>query len=281
MTEGTGNIPEYMKEAIREGRFEELLFHGTCERFVGALKPGGYDGVCWFAESPRVAQTYIPENGITTYFPRPHDYEFEGWVQPHKGVVAGLLKMMGIEIFDAEYDGLGRCKSFPVVSGHPKWSDLIEFVHSLGYEPRNGLYELKTCFQTIGNTEYEVVRPADYKMPGRLYIADRTDLNLLDMGEAGDLNNPAYNWIERFRWAEEKGYDGITIADYAQSKNYGNVGHISHGVFASAIPKLTVTAIDAVGHDFGDDITDPMTPEFEALQEALSQHCNVALAGCG
>ena len=46
-----------------------VLFHGTLERFWGTPRPGGYDGVLWAAESPAVAQSYIPKSGGRTYAP--------------------------------------------------------------------------------------------------------------------------------------------------------------------------------------------------------------------
>lgn len=81
--------------------------------------------------------------------------------------------------------------------------------------------------------------------------------------------NPAHNNIDLFQKAEQAGYDGISIWDFAQSKQYGNVGHESIGIFPAGLAKLYTFAIPAVGHDLADDVTVPWTPEFAALKASL------------
>lgn len=43
------------------------------------------------------------------------------------------------------------------------------------------------------------------------------------------------------------GYDGIVINDFAQSEEYGNVGHVSYGLFANK--DLHIKSIKGITHE--------------------------------
>ena len=71
------------------------------------------------------------------------------------------------------------------------------------------------------------------------------------MGETieSDLMDIQYHEIGTFRKAEEAGYDGIKIADFAQSEHMGNVEHYSIGIFKDIIKDLDIEEIEATHPD--------------------------------
>jgi hypothetical protein len=80
------------------------------------------------------------------------------------------------------------------------------------------------------------------------------------------LTNPDYHKRELFNRVKEAGYDGIIINDWAQSKNFGNVGHISIGLFPSGIKKVEKVSIPASNYDWNnyDEMLSATTDEFKA-----------------
>jgi hypothetical protein len=65
----------------------------------------------------------------------------------------------------------------------------------------------------------------------RIYVMSR--------GE-GDLTDVQYNEFDFFEELERRGFDGLLIDDFAQSEEWGNFGHLSVGLFASAARDLDV-----------------------------------------
>lgn len=265
------NTPE---EAVKSGRF---LFHGTIDEFNGPLKPGGYDGVIWTADTPSVAQTYIPENGVETllYY---QDFYADDYIRPALQdpwwkVVA---RMMGadIEACDATYDHMGIATSWKRVGGHPTYREARSFVESMGYQfncDNNNVW-IKTTYED----DQEILLPADFKRQGRLFILLKdSGLNFLDLRDSseGDLLSPDYHRIPEFRKAEADGYDGVIINDFAQSRRFGNVGHVSWGLFRKVVEKLPYLEIPAVAYDWQDSLNEDggVTPDFRTAFEVISQ----------
>lgn len=121
------------------------------------------------------------------------------------------------------------------------------------------------------------ILPASYSTRGRLFIIDGwQNLRFHDMtvGGDGDLMDPDHNKLDDFREAEEAGFDGVIINDFAQSgAHWGNLGHRSWGVFRHALPRLVHTDIPCVRYDFPPDtgaLARRTTPEFETLFDELS-----------
>jgi hypothetical protein len=123
-------------------------------------------------------------------------------------------------------------------------------LEKLGYKPdeldsstHNHSWELKIK----GNHE---ILPAEHREKGRLLvIIPKRDMNIFDIstGES-DLLNPQYHKLDLFDALQKKGYDGVKIDDYAQTEQYGNVGHASIGFFKSALSNMDIKEITDVVH---------------------------------
>lgn len=240
---------------------EDYLFHGTGEPIEGDLQPMSHGGILWMAETPDVAQNYIPITGLTVFYGLP-TWQMDSRVQPNKGFDQDLLRQMGYnpETMKIKYDYMGHANSYVIHDGHPTYKDVQKFLADLGYgTPKNGRYRLR-----IGDDNE--IMPADYKAPGTLFIfTGRSKLKILDLtGGSGedDLMDPTYNKIGLFRKAEEQGYDGVRINDFAQSDRWGNMGHVSLGIFASGLAKLKQDRIEARNFDWGDNLQPTDTDEF-------------------
>lgn len=258
----------------REEIKKHLLFHGTCEPIEGPLRGGGYDNVLWCAETPAVAQNYIPESGIVSYLCKPRSFRRKDILRP-EGIWLNIAKQMGFEPEDLEYRGRDLVGWRWKGDNWPTWQSAIDYLENeLGYEAgSDDVYALKTGFVD----EVEVVFPADYKKKGQLFIIyGREKLNIFDLSANSepDLSDPQYHYHKLFRALEHKGYDGIKIWDWAQSKTWGNVGHKSIGLFKPALAKITYESIPAVNFDWKEgvealDVED--TPEFIAWHRAKVQ----------
>ena len=242
---------------------KSLLFHGTSEEILGDLRGGGYDQICWTAYSPDIAQNYIPEAGLRTRIRVPSSYELKEAPTPGGCAFYSLAVQMGYEAQDIEYDRSNRARSWRwSLKGRPTNAEIIRFVEeSLGYPQVDGAYDLK-C--TLDNGSF-VYLPADFKLAGRLYIL-RGKERLRIFGETvdGDLLDPAYHKLKTFEAIREAGFDAVEISDYAQSRNWGNVGHSSLGLFPSGIAKLSIDYVDAVNFDWGESLVPVETDEFIA-----------------
>jgi len=245
-----------------EDIMKDTYFHGTMEPFDPPLKGGGYDGLIWTADNPAIAQTYIPAAGTEQSWHNPYYNDEEiinQFISPDKQYLIDLLKQMGYGYpTDIEYDQHHRMQSYRPPEKSATYGELRNYLRSLGYDPEKSKW-LKR--------KNDLIVPADYKEPGRLFIGTpKTPLNILDArrGNEGDLLNVEYHNHPLFQDALKKGYDGIRINDFAQSKNWGNVGHQSVGLYPHAVEKLDWNIIPASNFDFGDHIWKVFsTPEFE------------------
>lgn len=223
-----------------EGREVDLaagttLFHGTLEEFDDAPRPGG-DGVLWLAESPSIAQLYIPCSGGAAGFsptlltrPTKHD------------ALRELQRDIGIE-YDhdqVEWDDIGRPVRFMAPDG---WDELptVEYVVSalrgLGFdvESKYSSVLVNTYFDAHGGHRY--LLPGQCR-DGTLYVGHLLEPLLLwsFVNTGGGLNDPQYNWFDKFDVVRSMGFDGVLIEDFAQSEDWGNIGHLSVGLFGEAL----------------------------------------------
>lgn len=264
------NIEEFLFEPWKHTKKEllnMLLFHGTNGPIDGDLRGGGYDDIVWTAEEPSVAQNYIAESGGTMYV------SFDG--SPNDTVNLNfdsnklLLEHMGYNLdeFDIQLDQYGRVRSWRLPKDKPQPTNALleDYVkNTLGYnEKKYGSYPIKTKFINQKNT----ILPADYKSPGKLYMMIGKDqLKIYDLSDIEfDSQSPMYHNHALFQKLEDKGYDGFRMNDQAQSKNWGNVGHTSIGLFPSALRKVKQIIVDAVNFDWeenGKKLSETITPEF-------------------
>ena len=256
---------------------QDTFFHGTAENFEGPLKGGAYDNIIWTANNPAVAQNYIPASGAQSGFSLDkwaEDHEPYSHFRYHRGTDVALLKQMGYGYpTDEELYPNGELKNYRIKDRHATHGEMREYLRSLGYDPEEDFWI---------NTEYvdgdEIVRPKNYKMPGRLFIGHpQKPLNIFDTTEylEGDESNPAYHMHDVFNLIKGKGYHGVKIPDFAQSKNWGNVHHESVGIFPEYVDHLNWDVIPAVNFDWGDNLLGVYsTPDWDIhhKQQILSAH---------
>lgn len=245
----------------------DLLFHGTCEQFEGNLRPGPYDEVLWFADSPLMAQAYIPVAGATAIVSKPDDWRINDRVRPdkHSFWTEFATKTMGQPLPDVEYDRSGtQAISWSVPSSWPTYGECVRALEAMGYDFSRGMIEVKMA-QIDGVNQYV---NADWLEPGRVYVTVMDGLNLLDLsvGE-GDLLDPTHKRIDLFRKAEAAGYDGIIIDDFAQSEDCGNVGHRAIGLFEKAVqrPVLIYPAV----HRMMADVRSLLTEDYKTWAASI------------
>lgn len=141
----------------------------------------------------------------------------------------------------------------------------------LGYKPIDNLNDYNENLSWRIKVNDGEIKPADYRIEGRLLILKpKRDLKILDMtlggkieGDLTDLDYHKHHWFEM---AEKKGYDGIKINDFAQSNNYGNVGHTSIGLFPRALKDVETDSIGAIHRDL-DKNFNRETPEYKSYKE--------------
>jgi len=245
-----------------------LLFHGTCESFEDALKGGPYDGVLWTADSPVIAQQYIPSSGSSVLVHRPMDYELKDRVRPNPDSWwNGLAKRIsGLECREVELDAYGRAKSWIVPDGWPTYGDCVRHVEEvLGYRTDRGGYEIR---QQLVDGRFED-RPAGWQVEGWLYVALSDGLRFKDLRRSseGDLMDLEYHDVEGFETAASEGWDGVIINDFAQADGHGNVGHVSWGLLPKGLEKAEWIRLPAVRRPLE---SGHFTPDVEAwLSEAV------------
>ncbi|MBK6616172.1 hypothetical protein [Ottowia sp.] len=238
------------------------LFHGTPDDYAIAAV-SGYDGIWWTAPDSTVAQTYIPPaKGFTVL--NITNYEMKDRVTPCRpGVsilwdVATMIQPGLLNSVHAQYDITGHATSYTINDAHPTARDIcIALENVFGYLPEDPSnshgrsYRLN--IERIDELGRNLFASADWRRPGFLWIVDAPEsLKLYDMtSEPGDLANPQYHELGRFRAIREAGFSGVIINDYTQSRNWGTVGHLSYGFFPDAIPHLLMTRISAKNFDWG------------------------------
>lgn len=249
---------------------EDMLFHGTVEPIKGEIGPYSHGGILWMAETPDIAQNYIPSSGGSVLVSLP---DWDHGFPPNKGFNIRILKQMGYPEMDIVWNHIGRAESWgwkdkSINQGFPTYQDVRQYVMDvLGYQSKydSDGFEIKTG-------ENGALMPADFKEQGTLFIGvGKSNLKILDLtDDPGDLTDPTYNKFHLFEEAKSQGYDGVRINDYAQSENYGNWGHVSIGLFDSGVKKLQMHNVPATHFDWGENIEDSDTPEFKEWYGELS-----------
>lgn len=199
------------------------LFHGSVEKFSGTLKAGG-DGLIWFSDSPKIAQLYIPRAGITM-FVRPTDVARPD--QDEK--IQKLQREIGIayNYDEVEWEGR-RLKSFPTPKGWdriPKDEEVERLLEKSGFEKDGNGFKIMMHgdkFLKAGEAAKGRLFVAKIKEPLTLWVKAKGDSDLTDL---------QYNDFDGFKKAKHSGHDGVLIDDFAQSKEYGNFGHLSVGLY--------------------------------------------------
>lgn len=226
-----------------------LLFHGTLEGFEGGLRPGG-DGVVWFADTPAIAQLYIPCSGGSMMT------SVDSLARPSKDpTVQAIQATIGIDydLDDTRFDYMDRPVSFPAPRGWshlPTAQDVTRLLSEWGATvSARGSVEVNLSYGPGGVVT--LAAPGEC-FEGRLYIArTRRDMRIYVMSEGeGDLTDVQYNKLEAFRELERRGYDGVLIDDFAQSDHWGNLGHLSVGLFASAVRDVDLDSVVAQYREF-------------------------------
>jgi hypothetical protein len=248
-----------------------LLFHGTGEPIKGPLMPGGYDNVLWTSDSPVIAQSYIPNSGITMYMSRPSSYRMTDRVRPqeHSGWNELAKQMSGQECFDIAYQH-GEVSSWRVPSDWPTYGDCWAFLTSqngLGY-PDEETIEVSQS----GSAEGWKFMPATYQLPGHLFVTlgDPENFSDLRQSDEPDLTSVEYHQTEAFEtaWSQQK--FGVMINDFAQMKRWGNVGHNSYGLSPETAAATQWIAIPATHYEPTDwDEFSKLTPELKAWHTAM------------
>jgi hypothetical protein len=228
------------------------LFHGSIEDIEGELRPGGYDSVLWFADMAGIAQLYIPRSGGELFtssgnIAKPSE-------DPSIHAIQRLIDL-NYDYNRVEWDDYGRLKSYPVPPGWEELDPNIEY----NREAERRLAKLG--FKGDGMEGWKTYRfrfhkgrllPPDESVQGQLCVAvAQRDLVLWNksLGE-GDLTNVQYHDLKGFRKAFELGYDGVMIDDFAQSEDWGNIGHMSVGVFAPTVASLDIRCVPATYEEY-------------------------------
>lgn len=249
-------------------RASGLLFHGTCEPIEGGLRPGTYDRVFWTAETPAIAQSYIPEAGLSMILSHPGDWRLNERIRPNlHDPWADLMRQMGHWPREVEHDHCGRATSWSIGADHPTYGAALLFLNALGYETGGTIW---VSIKLAG--EHQEIRPAAWKQPGFVYVTLNDGLSFRDMRAElmSDLVDPAHVKLDIFRDVEISGPDGIVIDDFAQcGRDHTNVGHVSFGLFAGAARTRDFVRFPATHCDF-QGLKTGSTPEFEAFRSQLA-----------
>jgi len=223
------------------------LFHGTLEPLKGGLLPGEYDQVLWFGDNAGVAQLYIPRGGGSFY------KGSEGLAQPSRdSSTQQVQRMVGLN-FDpgqVEWDEHGKLRSYRLPD---EWSEFNKNLDKMSREIELRLEKLGYAGTgLLGSRTYHFystngkILPPGGKSLGTLCVATTLrDMTLWEkaLGE-GDLTEVQYHDVGGFRRAQEK-FDGVIIDDFAQSEEWGNLGHLSVGLFGPALKDIKTKCIPA------------------------------------
>lgn len=243
----------------------KLWFRGIGDDLEDPSRAGDVDGVLWLAESPSIAQCYIPCAGLTEIVAAPSPWQMGEGIRPNLNGFwpRFAAARLGLAYREVERDALGDAVSWAFAPGaRVTYGEAFEALKAMGYSFESGIAEVKSRSEG-GATEW---MRADWRLTGSLLATPRDPrLNLLDIstGES-DLTARQYHRIDLFRRAETEGYDGIVIDDFAQSDSYGNVGHRSVGLFDKAARARAWIVMDAEHPDLDDARRrGGSTPEFD------------------
>ena len=248
-----GEFPAWLADHMRatprpRDATKGLLFHGTVEPFDKPLRATSWEGLLWFAEAPEIAQSYCPESGseVLKSFLR---YALDERFVPHGDFDEKLFAHMGFDIafMEAERDDFGRMTSYRILNSHPTNRDVQKHLEDLGYVFENESAWIKVRLRDEGGDE---IMPANWKIPGRLFIAQRpADLRLYDLESSSDGGLTGRQWMrtDLFEKLATSGkWDGIIIDDIHQSKKMGHFSHRSIGLFQPVIDRLNMHVIPCV-----------------------------------
>ena len=263
------SIPSEIERILQEAETPEqamnrLLFHGTCEEFELPPTGGGYDGMVWTAETPWIAQTYIPLAGLEAYVSEPDRWRLDEGIRPSRGSFwcDFAKEKLGLLYDEVEWDPHGTAQSWSF-KHRVTYGEAFEALKAMGYEFKDGLASVLQ--QTVDDQVRTM--PADWMIPGRLLICARDPgWKLLDIsiGES-DLMDLQYHDIERFQQAEKDGYSGVVIDDFLQHRVLGNVGHRAIGLFPGVAAQLEWAEIPATSTTAVRSASKSSTPEFDLL----------------
>lgn len=244
-----------------------LLFHGTAEPFDEPPDAVAVDGLLWFARSPLIAQTYICASGIAALVTRPYDHRLDERVWPNPGFWTEFaVHDLGYELPDVEYDRNGNATSWSATMPWPTYRECLRKLNELGYD----FQENETVKQAITGGKFHVM-PKAWRKPGRVFVTIDDDVSYADhsVGES-DLTETAHLRFDLFKSAEMRGLGGVVIDDFAQSEDFGNVGHRAYGLFSSVARARPYLVFDAV-HRPLEGATSHLTEDFERFAASLSQ----------
>jgi len=236
-----------------------LRFYRATSEHVTAVLRTNAEGVLWLADSPAVAQAYIPEAGMTVAY----------GIRENAPVVPGnewtdeLARQLGYQARVFATDSLGRPQSWRWDRGEEhgvsvKGAEIVELLEQrLGYVPHSTVFERQYQLKGTFTDGRPTVLPAAYYRQGRVHVLEATaGLRLFDWssGREGDLISPDYNNPQLADRARREGYDGMVIHDFCQTETWGSVGHVSYAIFESALDKLAVVGSYPATHfDWADE----------------------------
>lgn len=256
-----------------------LLFHGTCERIIGPLVGGAYDGIFWTAETPAVAQAYIPRSGVKRLLARPSTFKLEERLRPtvpDDPIMGWALARCRArwDDLEIEMDGRHPC-SWRALDDWPTYGDLARWIAvDLGYgDPDTDYWEISCSRDAAGNACF---MPAEWRLQGQLIILHVPDLRITPApwSESALCLKP-HNRLEDFARFARQGMEAFSMSDQLQSEHLGNVHHRAIGLLPSALARACWIAVPARRHDGGDPMAfqSPMTEDLQAfIDEASCDH---------
>lgn len=270
MTHGDAKVLSVLRDAETwdDLRAAGVIFHGTSVTFSGPPRPGGYDGVLWAARTPSIAQAYIPEAGILAFHTPTPPFRSADRIAPGRDLEDPAL-LWGLDRCGATVEDLaietrnGTPSSWRSPPGMPTYGDFDAWLREeMGYA--GGRVRLRMSENRI--------MPADWRMPGRL---------LIGLSEAAaDAQAPSWrqgdvtphNRLGDFERMRGEGVGAFLMSDSLQSREMGNVHHLSVGILPAALETISWAEIPARRND-GDDIrvfSEPGTPEFTDLMREIN-----------
>jgi hypothetical protein len=258
-------IERRLIEGSARGVFQGLLFHGSGEPWDGDPRPGG-DGIFWTADSPVIAQQYIPASGGSVFVSMPFEHRLSEMAPPdrHSFWNMAARQMTGLQCLDVEYDESGMPRSWRYPQGWPTLAECVAWLRDdLGYDLHDP--NTPTAVKCSFEDGKETLMSADWYIQGTLLVTLSDGLEWRDLrsGEEGDLMDLEYHRYGDFAQAERDGVDGVIINDFAQTDE-GNLGHVSYGLTSHGLANRDWLEIPAIRHPYTVGRTDDLT---EAIRE--------------
>lgn len=237
------------------------LHHGTPEQFDGQqLRGGGYDGVAWFADK-EIAALYLPKGAR-------HSLSVHDLSRPSESaLITEVQRRLGLEFDDIKRDDSGRLRSWRKVRDLPedayktstdeetgrvyRWDDVrpewaVPRLREMGLINEEDATGFLDTFRTMHvYADGEQLLKVGERPDGRMITATASEpLMIADLAAArgyeSDLTNLEYHQLDRFKKLREAGFDGVRINDFAQSEEWGNLQHLSIGLFPRGLRKVAL-----------------------------------------